>query len=377
MTSLAAQLQAVASAVPREEKLKGKASLLYELREAADIDLATIYAVGVQGASPRPPAGEALPPPPLYARRHIPRMRARRRRRRRGVSERAAFVRADARSMRRGTPESEPRPSNDLLGGASRATSRCLPRRPSRLRRAKRLSTLTETKKNRQNETIILASLASRTRLPCRRFHRAVSVGRPLRGVPEAVVLARRVRDEPRAAGQGVQRQTERRSRGVPQTRLRALRDRRRRQVPGVPHKEVQNTRLQRRSRGDVRVAVPRHSRVRQARAAREPGGHVLLLARGRKGEGRRAAARRPRRAMRARRRVPELRVRSRSRQRQRKGKCAFFGFRFGRAARVEEAASSRAWFLFFSRRRRRSSTRRVPKGPPPFLPSDAAALVR
>ena len=31
----------------------------------------------------------------------------------------------------------------------------------------------------------------------------------------------------------------------------------------------------------------------------------------------------------------------------------------------------------FFFRRRRRSSTRRVPKGPPPFLPSDAAALVR
>ena len=53
MTSLAAQLQAVASAVPREEKLKGKASLLYDIREAADIDLATIYAVGVQGASPR------------------------------------------------------------------------------------------------------------------------------------------------------------------------------------------------------------------------------------------------------------------------------------------------------------------------------------
>ena len=49
MTSRAAQRNAVASAAPREEKLKGKASLLYELREAADIDLATIYAVGVQG----------------------------------------------------------------------------------------------------------------------------------------------------------------------------------------------------------------------------------------------------------------------------------------------------------------------------------------
>jgi U3 small nucleolar RNA-associated protein 10 len=87
MTSLAAQLQAVASAVPREEKLKGKASLLYDIREAADIDLATIYAVGVQGASPRPPAGEALPPPPLYARRHIPRMARSTRRRRRSRRE--------------------------------------------------------------------------------------------------------------------------------------------------------------------------------------------------------------------------------------------------------------------------------------------------
>ena len=58
MTSLAAQLQAVASAVPREEKLKGKASLLYDIREAADIDLATIYA-GRARCVPTP-AGEAL-----------------------------------------------------------------------------------------------------------------------------------------------------------------------------------------------------------------------------------------------------------------------------------------------------------------------------
>ena len=47
MTSLAAQLQVVASAGPREERLRGKASLLYELREAADIDLATIYALSL------------------------------------------------------------------------------------------------------------------------------------------------------------------------------------------------------------------------------------------------------------------------------------------------------------------------------------------
>ena len=119
MTSLASQLQAVASAVPREEKLKGKASLLYELREAADIDLATIYAVGVQGASPR--RRWALPPPPLYARRHIPRMARSPRRRRRGVAERAALSRADARSTCRGTSEPAPRPSNDR-GAFPRAT---------------------------------------------------------------------------------------------------------------------------------------------------------------------------------------------------------------------------------------------------------------
>ena len=75
MTSLAAQLQVVASAGPREERLKGKASLLYELREAADIDLATIYAVGSQGAPPGrsrrprnpPPRAPARPVPPPAA----------------------------------------------------------------------------------------------------------------------------------------------------------------------------------------------------------------------------------------------------------------------------------------------------------------------
>ena len=68
-TSLAAQLETVSAAAgPREEKLRGKASLLYEIREAADIDLATIYAVGLQGArrpSPSPPRSfQEVPPPP-------------------------------------------------------------------------------------------------------------------------------------------------------------------------------------------------------------------------------------------------------------------------------------------------------------------------
>ena len=53
-SSLAEQLKLVASAAPTEERLKGKASLLYDIREAADIDLETIYAVGLQGASLAP-----------------------------------------------------------------------------------------------------------------------------------------------------------------------------------------------------------------------------------------------------------------------------------------------------------------------------------
>jgi U3 small nucleolar RNA-associated protein 10 len=53
-SSLAAQLQVVAASQPREERLKGRASLLYEIKDAADIDLATIYAVGLQGERAQP-----------------------------------------------------------------------------------------------------------------------------------------------------------------------------------------------------------------------------------------------------------------------------------------------------------------------------------
>ena len=49
-SALAAQLQVLSSAAPREEtKIHGKASLLYEPREAADIDTHTIYTVGLAG----------------------------------------------------------------------------------------------------------------------------------------------------------------------------------------------------------------------------------------------------------------------------------------------------------------------------------------
>ena len=384
MTSLAAQLQAVASAVPREEKLKGKASLLYDIREAADIDLATIYAVGVQGASPRPPAGEALPPPPLYARRHIPRMARSTRRRRRSRREpvlarrRALDVpwhaRARAASLERPGARSRARRPD-----ASRTASVS----PCRVSSSLTRRTPNKNKRTPNSRTSRIAN-SNRARAPSnyRRFHRAVSVGRPVRGVPEAAVFARRVRDEPRAAGRGVQRPIERRDRGVFAFALRALRHRRGGAVPGVPHPAVQNTRLQRRSRGDVRVAVPRHRRVRQARAARQPGEYVLLLVKRRQGEGRRSAARRARRAVRAGRRFPQLRVRSRSRERQRQG-TAFFTGSFFVVVRVRWVSFHRTTererrlaFSFSSRRRFRASQRHS-TGPPPFLPSDAAALVR
>ena len=354
MTSLAAQLQAVASAVPREEKLKGKASLLYDIREAADIDLATIYAVGVQGASPRPPAGEALPPPPLYARRHIPRMARSTRRRRRSRREPVLARRRalDVPWHARARAASLERP-----GARSRA------RRPDASRTASVSPCRVSSSLTRRVPHKTIASFASfaansrRARAVSRRFHRAVSVGRPVRGVPEAAVLARRVRDEPRAAGQGVQRPIERHDRGVFAIALRALRDRRGGAVPGVPPPAVQNTRLQRRSRGDVRVAVPRHRRVRQARAARQPGEHVLLLAEGRQGEGRRSAARRARRAVRAGRRFPQLRVRSRSRERQRQGTVrrvfSFVFFSFFVVVRVRWVSSHRTAERLTERRRK------------------------
>ena len=56
---LAAQLDRLAAG--REEHVRGKASLLYEPRQAADIDLQTLHAAALTGECPQPPRhSEAL-----------------------------------------------------------------------------------------------------------------------------------------------------------------------------------------------------------------------------------------------------------------------------------------------------------------------------
>ena len=79
MTSaLASQLQVVAAGRPQEERLRGKASLLYDIRDAGDIDLQTIYSVGLQGTrGSHPPSAS-----PRTATRDAPNIHPRNRRRR-------------------------------------------------------------------------------------------------------------------------------------------------------------------------------------------------------------------------------------------------------------------------------------------------------
>ena len=258
MTSLAAQLQVVASAAPQEERLKGKASLLYELKEAADIDLATIYAVGLQGASrtSRPArGGDRLDRRrrPLF-RRLAPRDFA-------TAADPIPYRRLRAPRVVRALPRLTPpaRPSSDLP-----------------------------------------------------RIHRALPPRRALRDVLAHALQPRRFRVQPRAPRPRRQRQARRHDRGLPPSPLRIFPQPRRRQDAGVSRPTVQDPRLQRRGGGDVRAPLPLHAGLCQARAARQPRRHELLLPQARQGERRRAAERSARREMRQRPSFPLLRVRRR-----------------------------------------------------------------
>ena len=71
-----------------------------------------------------------------------------------------------------------------------------------------------------------------------------------------------------------------------------------------------------------MRAAVSRHTRVRETGATGELNKHILLLAAGREGHRRGAAAKRARCEVQARRRVSELRVRSRRRGGVKQGAC-------------------------------------------------------
>jgi hypothetical protein len=83
MTSaLASQLQVVAAGRPQEERLRGKASLLYDIRDAGDIDLQTIYSVGLQGTRGSHPTRTRPSASPRTATRDAPNIHPRNRRRR-------------------------------------------------------------------------------------------------------------------------------------------------------------------------------------------------------------------------------------------------------------------------------------------------------
>ena len=159
---------------------------------------------------------------------------------------------------------------------------------------------------------------ASRLTLPARpsfdlpRIHRALPPRRALRGVLAHALQPRRFRVQPRAPRPRRQRQARRHDRGLPPSPLRIFPQPRRRQDAGVSRPTVQDPRLQRRGGGDVRAPLPLHDGLRQARAARQPRRHQLLLPQARQGERRRAAERSARREMRQRPSLPLLRVRRR-----------------------------------------------------------------
>ena len=164
MTSaLASQLQVVAASRPQEERLRGKASLLYDIREAADIDLQTIYSVGLQGtrASYRNP----------------------RRARRVSVPRRARARNIQPRNRRR-------RP---LSGGGLRFS-----RSAAVGRRARVCNPLTA--RSMRDPALTIPTHSHR------RVQRAHQARWPVRAVQQVAVQSRRERAEPRADGQGGER---------------------------------------------------------------------------------------------------------------------------------------------------------------------------
>ena len=163
MTSaLASQLQVVAASRPQEERLRGKASLLYDIREAADIDLQTIYSVGLQGtrASYRNP----------------------RRARRISVPETRA-------GTKHPTPQPPPPPTFEGLRFSRSAAVG---------RRARVCNPSTARSMRDPALTIPTHSL--------RRVQRAHQTRWPVRAVQQVAVQSRRERAEPRADGQGGER---------------------------------------------------------------------------------------------------------------------------------------------------------------------------
>ena len=160
MTSaLASQLQVVAASRPQEERLRGKASLLYDIREAADIDLQTIYSVGLQGtrASYRNP----------------------RRARRVSVPRRA----------RAPTPQPPPPPTFEGLRFSRSAAVG---------RRARVCNPLTA--RSMRDPALTIPTHSHR------RVQRAHQARWPVRAVQQVAVQSRRKRAEPRADGQGGER---------------------------------------------------------------------------------------------------------------------------------------------------------------------------
>ena len=349
MTSLAAQLQVVASAGPREERLRGKASLLYELREAADIDLATIYAVGSQGAPPGRSRRPRNPPP-----------------------------RAPARPV--------PPPPPPL---APAATGTAAPTSPSPF--APPVALRLTSPRSPPSRSPSHPS----TRSPRRRILRAVSPRRALRRVRQGALQPLGVGDEPRAPRQGGQREAGRVARGLPPPSLRLLPEPGGDEGAGVPHPPVQDPRLQRRRRRRVRAALPLHPGIRAPRPAVRARRHGLLLPRRGQGDGRGAAQGPARQAMRQRRRVLLIRVRSRGHRRVEQGERArndpepsprrTKGDRLPSeetTVRVPLGPDALSFFFFFffpSARPPRpmapSSALETRLGPPPFLPSDEAAI--